>query len=207
MTNKYWWRNLYRDCEKHVVNCESCQLRALNREEKALHFIWISSLFQKINIDYVHLFQSKLMKTFVVIENDLIEWVKIRALFNFKMKTIAKFLWENIICRFKCFESVVMNEDFKNKIITEKLLNRYRIRIKLTSIYYASINEMIKKEHWSLINVLLKLIENKIERWPQHFHVMLWTDRIIVRDFINVIFFRLLYEHDAILFIEIKYSI
>ena len=57
-----------------------------------------------------------------------------------------------------------MNEDFENKIITKELLNRYRIRIKLTSIYHTSINEIIKKEHRSLINVLLKLIESKIER-------------------------------------------
>ena len=57
-----------------------------------------------------------------------------------------------------------MNEDFENKVVTEKLLNRYRIRIKLTSTYHASINEMIKKEHRSLINVLSKLIEDKIER-------------------------------------------
>ena len=99
-----------------------------------------------------------------------------------------------------------MNEDFENKTVTEKLLNRYRIQIKLTSIYHASINEMMKKEHRPLINVLSKLIENIIERWSQHFHAMLWTDRIIVRDFIDVISFRLLYEHDAILLIEIKYS-
>ena len=39
VTNKYWWRNLYRNCEKYVINCESCQLRAFNWEEKALHFI------------------------------------------------------------------------------------------------------------------------------------------------------------------------
>ena len=32
VTNKYWWRNLYRNCKKYVVNCESCQLRAFNRE-------------------------------------------------------------------------------------------------------------------------------------------------------------------------------
>ena len=57
-----------------------------------------------------------------------------------------------------------MNEDFENKTVTEELLNRYRVRIKLTSAYHASINEMIKKEHRSLINVLSKLIENKIER-------------------------------------------
>ena len=53
--NKYWWRNLYRNCKKHVVNCESCQLRALNRKEKTFYLIWISSLFQKIDINCVHL--------------------------------------------------------------------------------------------------------------------------------------------------------
>ena len=73
VTNKYWWQNLSRDCKKHVVNCESCQLRALNREEKAFHFIWISNLFQKININCVHLFQSRLMKAFDVIKDDLTE--------------------------------------------------------------------------------------------------------------------------------------
>ena len=142
-------------------------------KKKALHFIWISNLFQKIDIDCVHLSQSKLMKAFVIIRNDLIEWIKIRVLFNLKVKTVAKFLWKNIICCFKYFESIVMNEDFENKIVTEELLNRYRIQIKLTSIYHVLINEMIEKEHRSLINVLSKLIENKIERWFQHLYAML----------------------------------
>ena len=176
-------------------------------KKKTFHFIWISSLFQKINIDCVHLFQLRLMKAFIVIKNDLIEWIKTRVLFNLKAEIVTKFLWKNIIYRFECFESIVMNEDFENKVVTEELLNRYQIRIKLTSTYHASINKIIEKEHRSLINVLSKLIENKIERWSQHLHAMLWVDRIIVRDFIDVTFFRLLYEHDAILFIEIEYSI
>ena len=57
-----------------------------------------------------------------------------------------------------------MNENFENKIVTEELLNRYRIQIKLISTYYALINEMIEREHRSLMNVLSKLIEDKIER-------------------------------------------
>ena len=100
-----------------------------------------------------------------------------------------------------------MNKNFENKIVTEVLLNRYKIRIKLIPTYHALINEMIKREDQSLINVLSKLIKDKIERWSQYFHSMLWTDRIIVRDFTDVISFRLLYEHDAILLIEIKYSV
>ena len=85
-------------------------------------------------------------------------------MFNLKAKTVAQFLRKNIICRFKCFESTVMNEDFENKTVTEKLLNRYRIQIKLTSISYTSINEIIKREHRSLINILSKLTEDKIGR-------------------------------------------
>ena len=147
------------------------------------------------------------MKALIVTRNDLTEWVKTYVLFNLKAKTVAKFLWKNIICRFEYFESTVMNEDLENKTVTKKILNRYKIQIKLTSTYYALINEMIKREYQSLINVSLKLIERKIERWSQHFHAILWADQIIVRDFINVISFRLLYEHNAILLIEIKYSI
>ena len=139
VTDRYWWRNLYRNCEKYVVNCESCQLRALNREKKTLYLIWISNLFQKIDIDCVHLSQSRLMKALVVIKNDLTEWMKTRALFNLRAETVAKFLWKNIICRFKCFESTVMNEGFENKVIIKELLNRYRVRIKLTLTYHALI--------------------------------------------------------------------
>ena len=147
------------------------------------------------------------MKTFVIIKDDLIEWIKTRALFNLKTETVAKFLWENIICRFEYFESIVINEGFENKTLIKKLLNRYRVQIKLISIYHTSINEMIKREHQSLINVLSKLIEDKIERWLQHLYTMLWIDRIIVRDFTDIISFQLLYEYNAILLIKIKYSI
>ena len=48
--------------------------------------------------------------------------------------------------------------------MTKKLLSKYKIKIKLISTYYSSVNEMIKKKHRLLINVLSKLIEGKIER-------------------------------------------
>ena len=163
----------FQNYKKYVVNWKSCQLRALNRKEKTFYFIWISSLFQKININCVHLFQSKLIKSLVVIKNNLIEWIKTRVLFNLKLKTVAKFLWKNIIYRFECFELIVMNKSLENKTVIKELLNRYRIQIKLTSIYYASINKIIKKEYRSLINVLSKMTEDKIERWFQHFYIML----------------------------------
>ena len=69
------------------------------------------------------------------------------CLFNLRTETVAKLLYKNIICRFKCFKLIVMNKDFEKKIIIKELLNRYRIRIKLTSTYYALINEMIEEKY------------------------------------------------------------
>ena len=161
---KYQWRNLYRDCEKFVVNYESYQLHVLNRKNQAFHFTWISSLFQKIDIDCVHLSQLELMKAFIMIRKNLTDCIKTRTLFNLRAKTVEKFLWKNIIYRFKCFELTVMNEDFKDKTIIKNFLNRYRVQIKLISVYDVLINEIIKKEHQSLMNVLSKLIENKIKQ-------------------------------------------
>ena len=57
-----------------------------------------------------------------------------------------------------------MNEDLEKKIVTEKLLNRYKVRIKTILTYHTLMNEMIKKEHQLLINDLLKLIESKIKQ-------------------------------------------
>ena len=45
--------------------------------------------------------------------------------------------------------------------------------MKLTSIYHVSINEMIKREHRLLINVLSKLTEDKREQRFQYFHATL----------------------------------
>ena len=146
------------------------------------------------------------MKTLIAMRNDLIEWIKIRALSNLKSNIIVKFVWKNIICRFKYFESAMMNKKFENKVIIKQLMNRCKIKIKINLTYYLMNNKIIERKHRSIINILSKMIKNKIKLWFQHFYTILWADRIIVRDFIDIISFQFLYEYDAILLIEIKYS-
>ena len=48
--------------------------------------------------------------------------------------------------------------------MTRKLLNKYKVKIKVISIYYLFINEIIERKHRPLINILSKLIEKKIEQ-------------------------------------------
>ena len=150
---------------------------------------------------------SKTIKIIMIVQDNLTEWIKTRALFNFKIDTIVKFIWQNVINRHKCFDIAVLNEDFENKKIIKQLLQRYRVKIKIVSFYHLIINDMIKWDHQFIINALSKLTNDKFEMWFQHLHAILWTDRTIIQNSTNIVFFWLFYKRNAVLFIEIKYFI
>ena len=133
--------------------------------------------------------------------------MKTRALFNFKIDTIVKFIWQNVINCHECFDVAILNEDSENKKIIKQLLQRYRVKIKIVSSYHSMINDMIKQSHQSIVDALSKLTNDKFKTWSQHLHAILWINRTIMRNSINIVFFWLLYKRDAVLFIEIKYSI
>ena len=61
-------------------------------KKKSLHFTWMLTSFKKIDINCVHIFASETMKAIIIIRDNLIKWMKIRALFNFKINTIVKFI-------------------------------------------------------------------------------------------------------------------
>ena len=83
----------------------------------------------------------------MIARNDLTEWMKIRALFNFKINTIVKFIWQDVINRHECFDIAILNENSENKKIIKQLLQRYWVKIKIISFYHLMINDMIKREH------------------------------------------------------------
>ena len=112
------------------------------------------------------------MKTMMIVQNDLIEWMKTCALFNFKIDTIIKFIWQNVISRHECFDVVILNEDSENKKIIKQLLQRYRVKVKIVSSYHSMINDMIERDHQSIVDALSKLIDDKSETWSQHLHAI-----------------------------------
>ena len=163
VTDKYWWRNLYKNYKKYVVNCDVCQRKKLNRKKETLHFTWVSTSFKKIDINCVHMFALKVIKTMMIAQDNLIEWMKIRALFNFKIDMIVKFIWQDVINCHECFDVAILNKDFENKKIIKQLLQKYRVKIKIVSSYHSMINDIIKRNHQFIVDALSKLTNNKFE--------------------------------------------
>ena len=42
ITDHYWWGGFYKDVQRHIKTCKECQCRTLFKEEKELHFIYVS---------------------------------------------------------------------------------------------------------------------------------------------------------------------
>ena len=91
--------------------------------------------------------------------------MKTRALFNFKINTIVKFIWQDVINWHKCFDIAILNKSSENKKIIKQLLQRYRIKIKIISFYHSMTNDMIKREYQFIIDALSKLTNDKIKMW------------------------------------------
>lgn len=62
-----------------------------------------------------------------------------------------------MICRHDCFEKLIVNDDLENKEIVEELMIKYKIKKVIVFAYHSQANEMMKKDHKLLTDVLLKM--------------------------------------------------
>jgi hypothetical protein len=144
--DRYWWDNLYDDSQKYVKTCSQCQMRNSIKKEKTFHFIWMTFLWKKVEVNIVHMSSNKKKHYLIVVRDDFFEWTETRVLSEAKAWRVIKFLWKDVICKHDCFEKLTINDDSENKEILKKLVKRYRIKKMITSDYHFQINEMIKRD-------------------------------------------------------------
>jgi len=57
-----------------------------------------------------------------------------------------------------------MNEELKNKEIVETLIEKYKIKRVMMSIYYSQMNDLVKRNYTAVVNVLIKMTVNESMR-------------------------------------------
>jgi len=62
-----------------------------------------------------------------------------------------------VICRHDCSKRFVMNEESKNKEIVETLIEKYKIKRVMMSTYHSQMNDLMKRDHTAVVNVLIKM--------------------------------------------------
>jgi hypothetical protein len=158
-------------------------------------------------MNIVHMSSNKEKHYLIVTRDDFFDWAKMRILFEAKAWRMTKFFWKDVICRHDCFEKLIVNDESENKEILDELLQRYRIKKMITSSYHSQINEMIKRDHKFLFDVLFKMFDEELKNWIYNLHVVFWTNRFIVKFITDLISFYLQCDNESMLSIELKISI
>jgi hypothetical protein len=158
-------------------------------------------------MNIVHISSNKKKHYSIVTRDDFFDWAKTRVLLEAKTWWVTKFLWKDVICRHDCFKKLIVNDESENKEILDELVQRYRIKKMITSNYYFQINEMIKRNHKFLSDALFKMFDKRLKNWIDNLHVVLWTDRFIVKFIIDLNSFYLQCDNESMLSIELKISI
>jgi Integrase zinc binding domain len=204
ISRRYQWKGMYDDVANYVKSCEECQRRARIRYEEPLHPTWSTTVLEKVGVDVVHMPTSGNYGYIVFARDDLTGWVEGRALLAANSKSVAKFLYEDIICRHGCPRRMVMDRGTENLNLTKELLEDYRIQHTLISAYHPQSNGLVERGHDSIVNSLAKY-SKKPNEWVQHLPLALWADRVSVRRSMGYSAFELLYGRDCLL--PIQFSI
>ena len=139
-------------------------------------------MWNKIDVNVVKFSMSSEGYKFAVFaRDDLSGWSEERVLIKTNSKSIIKFLFEEIICRYDCFQCIVTNDESKNKKMIKVLLKHYRIKQIDISTYHPQFNRFVEHGYDIIINSLSKYYKNDLVIWARYLPLVLWANRISVR--------------------------
>ncbi|MCO5574883.1 hypothetical protein L7F22_028677 [Adiantum nelumboides] len=136
--------------------------------------------FERWDIDFVGpispLAQPGNKKYLLVATDDATKWAEVLATTDCTGNTIAKFLYENILCRFGCSLEITSDRGshFVNDMIST-LLTNYKIFHRKSCSYYLRANGQAESTNKVLLALLRKACHLHPASWAQAIHGTLWA--------------------------------
>jgi hypothetical protein len=205
VADRYFWDGMFKDVARYVKTCQPCQLRTLRRQEEALHPTWTSTLGDKWAVDVVHMPSAEGYNHLVLAREDISGWVEGRSLRSTKSRSVARFLYEDVICRHGVCRYLVNDGGPENRLWTEILMETYGIQNVRISAYHPQANGMVERGHQPVVDALSKLESNTLRPWPRRLHGVLWADRTTVRAATGMTPAAVMYGQDHTLPVELLF--
>jgi hypothetical protein len=114
---------------------------------------------------------------------------------------VARFLWEDIVCRFGLYGKLVVDGGSENKAVVKELTEKYGIKRIMISAYHSQVNS-VEQKYQFIKDSLFKLTNIEKSNWLNNLHACFWADRTTVRTIMGVSPFRFNYRYEPIMSIE-----
>jgi hypothetical protein len=100
MKVRFFWPHMRTDVHHHISSCHECQICTLKKMEVSVTISAPVTIFEKVSIDVMYMPLSAQYRYIVADKDDLTRVTEASPLRKNNSKTLAKFFWEKIYCRY-----------------------------------------------------------------------------------------------------------
>ncbi|RDB28645.1 hypothetical protein Hypma_014867 [Hypsizygus marmoreus] len=178
LADRFYWPNLYDAVAWFVRSCNVCQLRSRARPVVAFSPTWNSAILREFDLDTIHMGSGMYGKHYVISAIEPASgWPEARAVAKNDSETWARFIYEEIVCRYGCIPIVRCDGGPEFKGAAEILLKRYNIAIVIAAPYHPQANGVSERSHQTLVNSIHRACGRDSNKWPLYIHAALFAMR------------------------------
>lgn len=178
---RYYWPTLREDTNEYIRTCHECQIRSTKQMHIPLTISHPTTLFSKVYLDIMLMPPAQGYKYIVAARDDLSGAAEGRKLKKISAQGVARFIFEELICRYGNIQEIVTDNGPETKAATEELLKTYNIKHIRISPYNSQANGVVERGHFTIREALLKTISHNVTKWPDYVHHVFFADRVTVR--------------------------
>src|SRR5271163_1918395 len=182
IAERFWWPEFERDVSWYCKTCHICQERQKILLKIPPVITHMPSIFQVLHADTMHMTPKSNGCGYIAYGRcGLTSWAEGRPLREETARTIALWLFEDIICRWGCISEIITDNASTYRAAVAWLENKYGLKGIRISSYNSKANGRIERPHWDIRQMLYKVTDGNPAKWFWFFLFILWADRVTVR--------------------------
>lgn len=178
---RFFWPHLRKQVHDHVRSCHQCQIRTRVSMQIPLTVSTPTTVFGKVYIDIMFMPRARGFRYIVAAKDDLSGVTEARCLRRATAKSLAKFFWEEIYCRYGMIMKVTTDNGSEVKEAFELLMKTLGVPHVKISPYNSRANGVVERGHFILRESVIKACEGNINLWPLKLAAAVFADRVTVR--------------------------
>ncbi|GJZ86758.1 reverse transcriptase domain-containing protein [Tanacetum coccineum] len=204
----YYWPTMHRDARDMIRKCKGCQIhRPVSRHSQPPMTLFTAPWpFYKWGIDIAGPFPEGPGKVkFLIVAMDYFtKWIETKAVATISGSQMKKFVWDNIVCRFRLPREIISDngkqfsgDPFKNWCEKLNIVQRF------ASVKQPQSNGLVERENRSLGEGIKARVGEGNKNWLEELPHVLWAHRTMIKSSNNDTPFSLTYGTEAVIPAEI----
>ena len=183
LTQRFWWPEMERDINRFVKTCHPCQERQQQLVRIPPSQTHTPCIFEVLHADIMHMSPASNGCKYIVHGRDkLSSWAEARALRDEKARSIAMWLYEEILCRWGSLRVIVTDNGESFKAAVQWIAQKWGIKHITISPYNSRANGTVERPHWDIRQMLYKATgAANVGKWYWFLSAVLWADRVSIR--------------------------